>query len=56
MLNSSVCDANHKGYYTAVCNIAGVSAQSFVQAFSLAQTAFNVQLASPQVYSLDDFI
>jgi len=31
-------------------SIAGVSAQSFMQAFGLAQTAFNVQLASPQVY------
>lgn len=28
--------------------VEGVSAQSFVQSFGLAQTAFNVQLASPQ--------
>ena len=35
-----------------VANIAGVSAQSFMQAFGLAQTAFNVQLASPQVITI----
>jgi len=34
-----------------VVHIVGVSAQSFMQAFGLAQTAFNVQLASPQVYA-----
>jgi len=32
-----------------VFHTTGVSAQSFIQAFGLAQTAFNVQLASPQV-------
>jgi len=36
---------------TCVVHIAGVSAQSFVQSFGLAQTAFNVQLASPQVHA-----
>lgn len=34
---------------TYVITGTGVSAQSFMQAFTLAQTAFNVQLASPRV-------
>ena len=32
-----------------VLTFSGVSAQSFIQAFTLAQSAFNVQLASPNV-------
>ena len=34
----------------------GVTAPTFIQAFTLAQTAFNVQLASPQVSCLSSFL
>jgi len=48
-------DSNHVNepyklsFYYYIIITAGVSAESFMQAFGLAQTAFNVQLASPQV-------